>query len=295
MTEFKDRLWRDLVREHGADLARISRPATRPRLRPRPRVLAGTTLGLTAAGTITALLLGATASTPAFAVTKNPDGTISVTIRSAQGIAGANAKLASLGVRAQAVPALAGCPKRSAVPPNAQVKQTPTPTKTAERIRQVLINIHARQPGLVSVAIKPGQIPAGKTLVLGARSGAPPRAMLLAKALAAGRGPCAVASTIHAVRLAPTREAGVIYRSLSCQVMKGSGVPGKIAPSPAVLHALALTKRADQMIHGAGEARVQKVPAHARRLLNPMNVIAMRGSVSCVKAPVSSTRRARGG
>jgi hypothetical protein len=41
MSKFKERLWRDLEREHGSELAQISRPATgRARARrrwPRPR------------------------------------------------------------------------------------------------------------------------------------------------------------------------------------------------------------------------------------------------------------------
>ena len=41
MSKFKDRLWREIVREHGADLAQIQDGARQPR-RARPRVLAGT-------------------------------------------------------------------------------------------------------------------------------------------------------------------------------------------------------------------------------------------------------------
>ena len=55
MSKFKDRLWRELVREHGADLAQIRRPAAKHARRARPRVLAGTTLGLAGAGTALAL------------------------------------------------------------------------------------------------------------------------------------------------------------------------------------------------------------------------------------------------
>ena len=57
MSNFKDRLWRDLVREHGAQLAQIDGTAARHGRRARARVLAGTTVGLAAVGTTLALVL----------------------------------------------------------------------------------------------------------------------------------------------------------------------------------------------------------------------------------------------
>jgi hypothetical protein len=51
--------------------------------------------------TAAVLLLGASTSPPAFAVTRNPDGTVTVNLRHPSGIAGANKTLAAMGVRAQ--------------------------------------------------------------------------------------------------------------------------------------------------------------------------------------------------
>ena len=66
MTKFTDNLWRDIAREHGPALARAERPGPGPAsfLR-RPRVLAGGTLALAAAGTALGLGLTAPGSTPA--------------------------------------------------------------------------------------------------------------------------------------------------------------------------------------------------------------------------------------
>ncbi len=101
MTEFEDNLWLEVVREHGDKLARARRPVRKHRRATRHQLLAGTTVGLAAAATAAALLFAASTSPPAFAVTRNPDGTVTVNLRQPSGIAGANEKLAAMGVRAQ--------------------------------------------------------------------------------------------------------------------------------------------------------------------------------------------------
>ena len=101
MSEFEDNLWLSVVREHGDELARTGRMVHKHRKAPRPQLLAGTTLGLAAIATTAALLLGASTSSPAFAVTRNPNGTVTVDLMKPSGIAGANERLAAMGVRAQ--------------------------------------------------------------------------------------------------------------------------------------------------------------------------------------------------
>jgi hypothetical protein len=102
MTKFTDNLWRDLVREHGPTLAFADRPepGRAPLLR-RPRVLAGSTLGLAGVGTALVLALGAASSTPAWAVTTNGDGSVLVTINQKSALPQANAKLTAMGIREQ--------------------------------------------------------------------------------------------------------------------------------------------------------------------------------------------------
>ena len=99
MSKFTDHLWRDLVQEHGPALAYAARPEPARVRRPRPRVLAGSMLGLAGAGAALVLGLTATASTPAFAVTRHDDGSVSVKINQRSGIAGANRELAAMGIR----------------------------------------------------------------------------------------------------------------------------------------------------------------------------------------------------
>jgi hypothetical protein len=156
MSKFTDRLWRELMREHRAELERIDRPAAARRRPALPRrLLAGTSVGLAGAGTAIALAIGAASSTPAFAVTKNPDGTVSVTINKLTGVAGANQRLAQMNVRAVAVPVVAGC--EGAPPPAA--------------MRALLYKVHAAAAAGGTVKIDPKQIPAGKSLVLAAGPG----------------------------------------------------------------------------------------------------------------------------
>lgn len=108
MSEFEDNLWRDVVRDHGDDLARTPWPPPHRR-RPRPRVLAGTTAAVAAAAAVLAVVLGGTSTSPAFAVTANHDGSITLSINRLNAIHAANLKLSSLGVRAMAVQVRAAC------------------------------------------------------------------------------------------------------------------------------------------------------------------------------------------
>ena len=101
MTKFTDNLWRDLVREHGPALAYADRPEPGRARRPRARVLAGSTLGLACVGTALTVALTAAGSTPAYAVTKNSDGSVLVTINQKTALPQANAKLTAMGIDEQ--------------------------------------------------------------------------------------------------------------------------------------------------------------------------------------------------
>ena len=92
MTKFADQLFDDLMREHGTVLSDVRVPsAPRRRHTARPALLAAGAGGVAAA--VTAGLLVAGGRTPAYAVTRNPDGTVSLAVYQQSGIAGANAKL----------------------------------------------------------------------------------------------------------------------------------------------------------------------------------------------------------
>jgi len=103
MTKFTDHLWRDLAREHGTILTHAARPEPVWARRPRPRVLAGSTLALAGAAAALTLGLTSTSGTPASAavtVAKVSDGSILVTINKpgSQALAEADQKLAAMGL-----------------------------------------------------------------------------------------------------------------------------------------------------------------------------------------------------
>src|ERR1700722_7265400 len=152
MSKFTDRLWRELVREHGADLADTSRPGAREPRWMRPRLVLGSTVGVAGVATTLALALGAASSAPAFAVTRNHDGTVTVQVMRAAGIAGANAKLARLGIRAQLVGVAVGCPVPEAV------------TASNKKALAKMAMVHAQM--LAQAKFTPRKIPAGRTLVI---------------------------------------------------------------------------------------------------------------------------------
>src|SRR5262249_49384916 len=145
----------ELVRDHGRDLAQIrEKPVHGPR-RTRLRVLLGTTAGLAGLGTILALLLGVASSSPAFAVTRNSDGTVTVWVARVGGLAGANARLAQLGVHAKAIQVTAGC---AAAGRAGVVKQRGGEVVGPGKVQKLI----------VKARVDPERIPAGHTLVLSA-------------------------------------------------------------------------------------------------------------------------------
>lgn len=113
MTKFADQLYEDLMREHGAELRSVPEPgaaAVRSRRRAaRPAWLTAGLLTATAAAAGGFVLFGGAAS-PAYAVTRNANGTVSVAVKQASAIDAANARLKAIGVRVVIVPVRAGCP-----------------------------------------------------------------------------------------------------------------------------------------------------------------------------------------
>ncbi len=101
MTKFTDNLWSDLVREHGSTLAQAERPERgRARVLRRPRVLAGSSLGLAGVGAALVLALGGSTAAPAFAVTASQRrlSAGALNYNADQNLPQANAKLASMGI-----------------------------------------------------------------------------------------------------------------------------------------------------------------------------------------------------
>jgi hypothetical protein len=111
----------DLAREKRAP--RLPMRARSKRL--RPRVLAGSTLGLAGVGAALVLVLGGSTAPPAFAITTSSDGTVLVRLNYAsdQNLPQVNQKLAAMGTHEQIGIAMATGPASTSGP----VTCTPAP------------------------------------------------------------------------------------------------------------------------------------------------------------------------
>ena len=176
MSNFEDQLWSQLVRERGeqmraaprataalASSVTATRPATprAPRLR-RPALLTGSALGI--AGLATAGVFALTSASPAFAVTKNPDGTVAITLSDLSDLPALNQKLAQDGVPVTAVPISTSCSATGAIT-NPSGESRPS--------------TQAGQEATNLVTIDPSQIPSGDIGVLGASQTASGQVTLL--------------------------------------------------------------------------------------------------------------------
>jgi hypothetical protein len=87
--------YRELSIPSGSIRARVRRP--------RPRLLAGSTLGLAGVGAALVLALGGSAAPPAFAITRSGDGSVLVKLNytSDQNLPQVNRKLAKMGTHEQ--------------------------------------------------------------------------------------------------------------------------------------------------------------------------------------------------
>lgn len=170
MTRFADQLFEDLMREHGQALE-DARPAAHGGRRVTSRramlaggsalAAAGVIVGAVAAGSGTAVPPIAGSRLPvasphqAYAVTRNPDGTITLAVYHKSGIAAANARLRQMGEdQVVVVPVEAGCPPL-APPVVADLGQTITASGSVSG---------------GSVIVTATGIPAGDILVVGVQT-----------------------------------------------------------------------------------------------------------------------------
>lgn len=109
MGTFDEGLWARLVEQHGAD--RVVLSSAPRRLRARPMILKVSAAAVAAATLAVVLVLSATTSTPpAYALTRNANGTFTVTINDlTSAIPALNAKFAQLGIDETVIPVTAGC------------------------------------------------------------------------------------------------------------------------------------------------------------------------------------------
>jgi len=171
MTKFADQLFDDLMREHGSTLTNAGPPAPRGHVATRRALLAvggGGVAVAAAAGVLVATAganpaahsgLAAAGNTPAYAVTNNANGTVTLAVYQKDGIAGANAKLHELGdSQVYVVPAGPGCPSMSSLP------------APAVSLNGQHLSVQSSVPaGGGAVTVNAQGIPAGDILVVGAQ------------------------------------------------------------------------------------------------------------------------------
>jgi hypothetical protein len=150
MTKFADQLYDDLMRQHGSLLADTRPPATsRRHIAPRRVLLVAGAGGLAAAATVASLAVGG--GSPAYALTTNSDGTITLAVYQASGIAQANAKLHQLGDDVVVVPIRPGCPP-------------PRPPAVSPKGKLVSLGVGRSRNGSITLT---GHAPAGDIIVVG--------------------------------------------------------------------------------------------------------------------------------
>lgn len=157
MTKFEDQLFGQLMAEHGHQLRTAERPApaTARRRARRPVWLAAGAAGTVAAVTATVMTLGSAPASAAYSVTQH-DGTVSVSVYNASGVAGANGALYRMHARVVVVPVRPDCPSIGSLP-----RPHPAPHPAVS----VASRVNKQGHRSVSVKIK-GRIPAGDTMIL---------------------------------------------------------------------------------------------------------------------------------
>jgi hypothetical protein len=186
MTRFEDQLFGQLMTEHGHRLRAVERPAPARRRVRRPVWLAVGAAGAAAAVTATVMALGSAPASAAYSVTRHANGTVTVSVERASGVAGANMALRAMRARVRVVPVQPGCPPIGSLP---RPRPAPHPS--------VSVRTGANRSGhrSVTVTLGNGGIPAGDTMIL-AFSGKPGGTSLGAGGIITGRVP-------HCVSLPP--------------------------------------------------------------------------------------------
>ena len=161
MTKFEDRLYGQLMADHGHHLTTAPPPHPAPaRRRARRPVWLATGAAATAAAAAATAAVMALSSAPAaaYSVTRHADGTVTITVTRPSGVAGANLTLHGMHARVAVIPVRPGCPAFGSLP---HPRPAPHPN--------VSVRAGVNSRGHRSVTVKvwgKGGIPKGDTMVL---------------------------------------------------------------------------------------------------------------------------------
>ena len=157
MTKFEDQLFGQLMAEHGHRLRAVPRPVpARRRVRRRVWLATGAAGAAAAVTTAGVLALGSAPALAAYPVTQH-NGTVTVSVDRASGVAGANAALHAMRARVRVVPVRPGCPAIGALP---------HPRPASHPSVSVMTGVSKSGHRSVTVKLGKGGIPAGDTLIL---------------------------------------------------------------------------------------------------------------------------------
>jgi hypothetical protein len=160
-TDFDESLWADLLKEPAASRALSARqPASRLEMIRRPLTIGGLAIAAGSAAVILSLTAASTpVTTAAYAVTRNADGSVTLTLKEVIGVSGANEQLARLGVRAQIAKIERGC------------TESGTEVQMSHSQQEAMIESEQSAPGLTGLGwvIHPSAIPAGDTVLISAQ------------------------------------------------------------------------------------------------------------------------------
>jgi hypothetical protein len=182
MTKFEDQLYEQLMTEHGHRLHAGAQPAPARRRIRRPAWVAGGAVGVAAAATTAGVLaVGSAPAYAAYSVTPHANGTVTVSVSRASGVAGANAALQRIHARVAVVPVRPGCPA---------IGSLPHPDPAPHPQVSVLTGVDQHGHRSVTVTLGQGGIPAGDTLILAfSGSGGPGTTSLGAGGIITGHAP----------------------------------------------------------------------------------------------------------
>lgn len=187
MSSYYQRLEADLA----AAVPRRAAMAARSRRRRQRGLSALAAASIAAAGLVLALGTSGSGVSPAYAVVVKPDGSVALSVRELLGVGPANARLASLGVRARLVRREPGCATRvkgtlmppgllhtetrRAAPASRRVSRDRTFEQEAEQARAELrllstMTKPTSSGGRLGMVIEPAAIPHGYTLLLSFRT-----------------------------------------------------------------------------------------------------------------------------
>jgi hypothetical protein len=166
VARFEDRLFAELVEQHGQLLAdapaRAIAPAAPRRVRRTPIAAIALAIAVALAALVIGLSRGGGGSS-AYAVVTNPDGTVTVTISELIGVGPANVRLKQLGLPVAVAAVRKGCPVKPG-----EVHPADVPPDVSDRIAESVGG-----PGNPGVRVDATAIPAGDTLLLTANERRP--------------------------------------------------------------------------------------------------------------------------